>query len=69
MEMMNKHCDVKVKTTEPIFLSDGEVVMMMSLRISIMMMTLTMMIVMMMNLMILGIMMMRLMMMKKTSHS
>ena len=64
MEMMNKHCDVKVKTTEPIFLSDGEVVMMMSLRIRIMMMTL-----MMMNCMIMSIMMMRLMMMKKTSHS
>ena len=64
MEMMNKHCDVKVKTTEPIFLSDGEVVMMMSLRIRIMMMTL-----MMMNCMMMSIMMMRLMMMKKTSHS
>ena len=69
MEMMNKHCDVKVKTTEPIFLSDGEVVMMMSLRIRIMMMTLMMMTVMMMNCMIMSIMMMRLMMMRKTSHS
>ena len=67
MEMMNKHCDVRTNyryENFANFLSGGEVVMTMSLRISIMIMTLMMMTVRMMIFMIMSI-----MMIKKTSHS